>query len=235
MASGIAAFTQIAGGFGCPAADRRSAGTRPRCSDPPAKSVRAVLSISTISVGRNPENSAASSQFWSSPPPLMTFPSARVTRIRYTSLHGAIPQCAPHLPPRLDAFSGLTAPSRGSAFAAAFALSSPDIQAFLPLCSSIQPSNAFTTSMSEPRRWRGVPHERPHKPLLLLAAFDLIDSGLAVPDRIPWCQELRGRFTARFLVVRKHNDQNNRISPSAIWQETVSGRPSKPTKNTDSP
>lgn len=52
----------------------------------------------------------------------------------------------------------------------------------------------------------GTPHERPHKPLLLLAAFDLIDEGLATPERIPWCQELRDRFTARFMLVRKHND-----------------------------
>ena len=52
-------------------------------------------------------------------------------------------------------------------------------------------------------------HERPHKPLLLLAAFDLIDEGKATPERIPWCQELRDRFTARFLLVRKHDDQNN--------------------------
>lgn len=55
----------------------------------------------------------------------------------------------------------------------------------------------------------GTPHEKPHKPLLLLAAFDLLDEGLATPERIPWCQELRARFTARFLLVRKHNDQNN--------------------------
>ncbi|MEY3394154.1 MAG: hypothetical protein RL346_390 [Verrucomicrobiota bacterium] len=55
----------------------------------------------------------------------------------------------------------------------------------------------------------GSPHERPHKPLLLLAAFDLIDKGLATPDRIPWCQELRDRFTERFQIVKKHNDQNN--------------------------
>ena len=59
----------------------------------------------------------------------------------------------------------------------------------------------------------GSPHERPHKPLLLLAAFDLIDAGLAMPDRIPWCQELRDRFSARFLAVRKHNDQNNEGRP----------------------
>jgi predicted restriction endonuclease len=55
----------------------------------------------------------------------------------------------------------------------------------------------------------GTPHEKPHKPLLLLAAFDLIDEGLATPDRIPWCQALRDRFTARFELVRKLNDRNN--------------------------
>jgi len=53
----------------------------------------------------------------------------------------------------------------------------------------------------------GAPHERPHKPLLLLAVFDLLDEGLATPDRIVWCQELRDRFRVRFAVVRKHNDQ----------------------------
>jgi putative restriction endonuclease len=55
----------------------------------------------------------------------------------------------------------------------------------------------------------GTPHEKPHKPLLLLAAFDLIDQGLATPDHIPWCQELRDRFTVRFELVRKLNDRNN--------------------------
>lgn len=55
----------------------------------------------------------------------------------------------------------------------------------------------------------GAPHEKPHKPLLLLAVFDLIDEGLATPDLVPWCQQLRDRFTARFLSVKKHNDQNN--------------------------
>ena len=55
----------------------------------------------------------------------------------------------------------------------------------------------------------GVPHEKPHKPLILLAVFDLIDEGLATPEQIPWCQELRDRFSARFLLVKKHNDQNN--------------------------
>lgn len=73
----------------------------------------------------------------------------------------------------------------------------------------------------------GCPHERPHKPLLLLAAFDLIDQGLAAPDRIPWCQELRDRFSARFLLVRKHNDQNTPENPffylqtQGFWQAWI--------------
>ncbi len=73
----------------------------------------------------------------------------------------------------------------------------------------------------------GAPaHERPHKPLLLLAALDLLDEGLATPDHIPWCQELRDRFTARFLLVRKHNDQDNPELPfrylasDGFWKST---------------
>ncbi len=64
--------------------------------------------------------------------------------------------------------------------------------------------NVGTTPVEE-----GPPHERPHKPLLLLAIFDLLDDGLATPDHVPWCQALRDRFKARFDVVRKHNDQCN--------------------------
>lgn len=70
----------------------------------------------------------------------------------------------------------------------------------------------------------GTPHEKPHKPLLLLAAFDLIDAGRATPDHIPWCQELRDQFTARFKIVRQLNDQNNPdlpfryLSGDEIWQ-----------------
>lgn len=79
--------------------------------------------------------------------------------------------------------------------------------------------NVGTTPLAE-----GSPHERPHKPLLLLAALDLIDEGLATPDRIPWCQPLRDRFKARFEVVRKHNDQCNPDLPfrylagDGFWQ-----------------
>ena len=88
--------------------------------------------------------------------------------------------------------------------------------------------NVGTTPLEE-----GAPHEKPHKPLLLLAAFDLIDEGLASPERIPWCQELRDRFTARFLLVKKHNDQNNPDLPfrylagDGFWQ-AIEGDDSTP-------
>jgi putative restriction endonuclease len=82
--------------------------------------------------------------------------------------------------------------------------------------------NPGTTPVEE-----GSPHERPHKPLLLLAALGLIDEGLATPERIPWCQELRDRFSARFLLVRKHNDQNTPENPfyylqtQGFWQAWI--------------
>ena len=59
----------------------------------------------------------------------------------------------------------------------------------------------------------GSPHEKPHKPLLLLAAMDLIDEGQATPDRILWSQSLRDRFTARFAIARRLNDENNPALP----------------------
>lgn len=57
--------------------------------------------------------------------------------------------------------------------------------------------NVGTTPVAE-----GSPHERPHKPLLLLAALDLIDEDLATPERISWSQPLRDRFSSCFLIVR---------------------------------
>lgn len=56
-------------------------------------------------------------------------------------------------------------------------------------------------------------HERPHKPVLMLAVLDLIAQGRATPDRIPWCQPLRDRFTAYFEIVRKANDQDTPENP----------------------
>jgi len=45
--------------------------------------------------------------------------------------------------------------------------------------------------------------------------------------RIPWCQDLRDRFTARFLLVKKHNDQNTpenpffRLQTQGFWQAWI--------------
>jgi putative restriction endonuclease len=54
-------------------------------------------------------------------------------------------------------------------------------------------------------------HERPHKPVLLLAMLDLIarDSGPGRGDRtvvVPWSQDLRERFRAYFEIVRSGDD-----------------------------
>ncbi|MDA0766174.1 MAG: HNH endonuclease [Verrucomicrobia bacterium] len=64
----------------------------------------------------------------------------------------------------------------------------------------------------------GERHERPHKPLLLLAVFDLMDEGLATPDHIPWCRALRDRFTRRFLIVRKRDDRDTPDNPFRYLQ-----------------
>ena len=40
--------------------------------------------------------------------------------------------------------------------------------------------NVGTTPLEE-----GAPHEKPHKPLLLLAIFDLLNEGLATPASFP--------------------------------------------------
>lgn len=56
-------------------------------------------------------------------------------------------------------------------------------------------------------------HERPHKPLLLLAVLDLIAEGRATPDRIPWGVDLRERFSRYFAQVKKLNDQDTPENP----------------------
>ena len=52
-------------------------------------------------------------------------------------------------------------------------------------------------------------HERPHKPILLLAVMDLIAQGKATPKHIPWSQDLRARFALYFKLIRQLNDQCN--------------------------
>jgi len=56
-------------------------------------------------------------------------------------------------------------------------------------------------------------HEKPHKPVLLLAVLDLIATGQATPDRILWSQALRQRFTDYFEIVRTQLDQNTPENP----------------------
>ena len=56
-------------------------------------------------------------------------------------------------------------------------------------------------------------HERPHKPLLLLAVFDLIAQGKATPERVVWSRDLRDRFALYFQHVRKRDDQRTPENP----------------------
>ena len=49
-------------------------------------------------------------------------------------------------------------------------------------------------------------HERPHKPLLLLAVLDSLDAGESRPERIPWSRTLVARFKSLFEVVKKADD-----------------------------
>jgi putative restriction endonuclease len=70
-------------------------------------------------------------------------------------------------------------------------------------------------------------HERPHKPVLLLATLDLMDQGQATPAKIPWNQPLRARFSEIFNLVKGCNDQNTpenpflRLSTDAFWNPTI--------------
>lgn len=52
-------------------------------------------------------------------------------------------------------------------------------------------------------------HERPHKPALLLAVLDLIESGAMTDNRIELSDALIARFREYFSVVAKGNDQPN--------------------------
>ena len=63
------------------------------------------------------------------------------------------------------------------------------------------------------KRDRSSGHEKPHKPILLLAVLDLIESGAICDNKIIPSQELREAFTAYFTIVRQGNDQNSPYNP----------------------
>jgi len=56
-------------------------------------------------------------------------------------------------------------------------------------------------------------HEKPHKPILLLAVLDLIERGDIQGNRIIPSKELRDAFTTYFKIVRQGNDQNSPENP----------------------
>ncbi len=57
------------------------------------------------------------------------------------------------------------------------------------------------------RRDKCRTHERPHKPVLLLAIIDLLDRGIVTQNQIPLTPDLVKTFNSYFAVVRQHNDQ----------------------------
>jgi putative restriction endonuclease len=57
------------------------------------------------------------------------------------------------------------------------------------------------------RRDKCRTHERPHKPVLLLAILDLLDRGLVTQNQFPLSPDLVKTFNRYFAVVRQHNDQ----------------------------
>jgi hypothetical protein len=78
----------------------------------------------------------------------------------------------------------------------------------------------------------GDRHERPHKPVLLLAALDLIADGQARADHIQWSRALRSRFAEYFNLVRSRDDRVTPENPfrylqsDGIWKsiESMEGR-----------
>jgi putative restriction endonuclease len=62
-------------------------------------------------------------------------------------------------------------------------------------------------------RDRSSGHEKPHKPVLLLAVMDLIERGEIANNQITPSKELRAGFTAYFNIVKQGNDNNSPENP----------------------
>ena len=56
-------------------------------------------------------------------------------------------------------------------------------------------------------------HERPHKPAMLLAVIDLIESGDLSRNLIPFSDNLKSRFTHYYEIVKTRNDNNTPLNP----------------------
>jgi len=75
-----------------------------------------------------------------------------------------------------------------------------------------------------------VRHERPHKPVLLLAIFDAVAAGIARPDRVEWTNWLRNRFSVYFQKVKSFDDDCSPELPffhlkgDGFWQPRVLGQ-----------
>jgi putative restriction endonuclease len=70
-------------------------------------------------------------------------------------------------------------------------------------------------------------HERPHKPIMLLAALDAVAAGKATPHQIPWTQWLRERFSEYFGIARSRNDDCSPENPflylktDGLWHAVI--------------
>jgi putative restriction endonuclease len=74
------------------------------------------------------------------------------------------------------------------------------------------------------RRDKSGSHERPHKPVLLLAILDLLDHGILTRNEIPLSPDLVKTFKRYFEAVRQHDDQPTIENPfyhlcgDGFWQ-----------------
>lgn len=72
-------------------------------------------------------------------------------------------------------------------------------------------------------------HERPHKPIMLLAVIDLIEGGSISDNLIPFSDVLRQRFTHYYEIVKKENDRNTPANPyfylrkEDFWSHVATG------------
>src|SRR5688572_82064 len=78
-------------------------------------------------------------------------------------------------------------------------------------------------------------HERPHKPILLLAVFDALAEGNARPNHLPWSNWLRERFRLYFELVQSHNDECSPENPFFYLRSEGSWQPVTATPTGEAP